>query len=94
MVDKLPLLPPGYIMPLTIFFSTAAAACTRSSHGTGVTKRTVKIDRLVMILQFSCSPVFELIAVSGANVRSVISQLTDRFLSRRFRFPLNFNTKE
>ena len=47
-------------MPLTIFFFTAAAARMRSSHRTGDAKRTVRIHRLVVILQFSRSPFLQL----------------------------------
>ena len=47
-------------MPLTIFFSPAATARTRSSHRTGDAKRTVRINCVFAILQFSRSPFFQL----------------------------------
>ncbi len=47
-------------MRLIIFFSTAAGARTRSSHRMGDAKRTVRINRLFAILQFSRSPFFQL----------------------------------
>jgi hypothetical protein len=47
-------------MPVTIFFSTAAAARTRSSHRTGDAKKTVRINYLFAILQLSRSPFFQL----------------------------------
>jgi hypothetical protein len=51
--------PRWYHVPLNIFFSTATAARTQSSHRTGDAKNTVRNNCVFTILQLSHSPFFQ-----------------------------------
>ena len=91
MADKSPLSSPRYITPLTIFFSTAAAARTRSSHRTGNEKKNSENQSRLRAVTV-CSLTFFSIKLLffGAVTRSVISQPTDGFLLRRRNRPVLF----
>jgi hypothetical protein len=81
-------------MPLTILFSTAAAARTQSSCHTGDAKKKGKNH--LHIRDFTVVPLtnFSIKLLFRGQRATVISQLIERFLPCRFRRTLAFITKD
>ena len=76
---------PWYLSSKTKFHPAATVTCSCLLKQSRNAKRTVQNDWVLMLVQFFYSHFFNWIAIFGANVQSMVSQLTDQILPRSYR---------